>query len=343
MEDEITHAVIIVDAPQDATVRGMTGAGKREHIRLGVSTCLLGERVRYDGAHKRDAFVCDVLGRFVDWVPVCPELESGLGVPRPPMRLVRDRGGVRLVETASGRDHTRTVERWATHRLRSLRALDLCGYVLKKDSPSCGMARVKLYAGQGRARRAGVGIYASALREAFPDLPIEEEGRLQDPALRENFVERVFAYARLRAQFRGRWTRASVVAFHARHELQLRAHSPEAHRELARMVTAWSRAPRAAFSRRYSAQFMAALARVATRGRNVSALRHGAGRIARALDAAARAELAALIEDYRRGRVPLSAPIARIRHHAREHPVAELIGQTWLEPSREELRLRQDA
>jgi uncharacterized protein YbbK (DUF523 family) len=191
--------LIIVDAPPRATVGGMTAAGKREPIRLGVSTCLLGERVRYDGGHKRDAFVREVLGRFDEWVPVCPEVESGLGVPRPPMRLVRGRNGVRLVEIASGRDHTRTVERWAAERLRSLRALALCGYVLKSDSPSCGMERVRVYAGEDGVRRVGVGIYASALREAFPDLPIEEEDRLRDPALRENFIERVFAYARLRA------------------------------------------------------------------------------------------------------------------------------------------------
>jgi uncharacterized protein YbbK (DUF523 family) len=174
----------------------MDAAETRESIRLGVSTCLLGERVRYDGAHKRDAIVCDVLGRFVEWVPVCPELESGLGVPRPPLRLVRDGDDVRLVEVASGRDRTRVVEHWAAARLRSLRALDLCGYVLKKDSPSCGLARVTVYDQSGQPARSGSGLFARALLAAFPDLPLIEEAELHDRALREQFLERAFAYAR---------------------------------------------------------------------------------------------------------------------------------------------------
>ena len=296
--------------------------------------------MRYDGGHKRDTFVSDVLARFVEWVPVCPELESGLGVPRPPMRLVRDRAGVRLVEVQSGRDHTRTVERWASARVRSLRRLQLCGYVLKKDSPSCGMERVTIYGRRGMPERAGTGIYARALREAFPDLPVEEEERLRDPELRENFIERVFAYARLRELSRGRWTRARVVAFHTRHELQLMAHSPAAHRALGRRVTELSNAASAAFRRRYAADFMAALARIATRGRNASVLHHCVGHFERALDAASRAELAALIDDYRRGLVPLVMPITLIRHHVRRHAITYLSDQTYLEAHPKELMLR---
>ena len=173
-------------------------------IRIGVSSCLLGEAVRYDGGHKRDPIVRS-LGRFAEWVPVCPELEAGLGVPRPPMRLVRNGERVRIVEVESGRDHTRALQRYTAARLRALRALDLCGYVLKKDSPSCGIARVPLYAGAGRARRSGIGIYAQGLRVAYPRLPVADEARLRDPALRERFIERVFAYARARERkLRGR-------------------------------------------------------------------------------------------------------------------------------------------
>jgi uncharacterized protein YbgA (DUF1722 family)/uncharacterized protein YbbK (DUF523 family) len=308
-------------------------------IRLGVSSCLLGESVRYDGGHKRDAFVRDVLGPFVEWVPVCPELESGLGVPRPPMRLVRDGDAVRLVEIAGGRDHTRTLERWASTRLRSLRALELCGYVLKKDSPSCGMERVKVY-GNGMPQRVGAGIYARALQRAFPNLPVEEEGRLHDPELRENFIERVFAYARLRALFRGGFGRGRVVAFHTAHKLQLMAHSPAAYRDLGQRVAELSGSPRSAFRGRYAVGFMAALARIATRGRNANVLQHCAGHFKRELGADSRAELAALIEDYRRGLVPLVVPITLIRHHTRQHGVAYLAGQTYLEPHPKELMLR---
>ena len=296
--------------------------------------------MRYDGGHKRDAFVRDVLGRFVTFVPVCPELESGLGVPRPPMRLVREGAAVRLVEIASGRDHTRALERFAADRLRSLRALELCGYVLKKDSPSCGMERVKVYAGGSMPKRAGTGIFARALREAFPNLPIEEEGRLRDPALRENFVERVFAYARLRALFRGDWSARDAVAFHTAHKLQLMAHSPVAYRELGRRVAAVSRTPRTEFRERYAADFMAALARIATRGRNANVLQHCAGHLKRVLPSGSRAELAALIDDYRRGLVPLVVPITLLRHHTREQGIDYLAGQTYLEPHPKELMLR---
>ena len=308
-------------------------------IRVGVSSCLLGETVRYDGGHKRDVYLREVLGRFVEWVPVCPELESGLGVPRPPMRLVRDGDSVRLVEIESGADHTRAVARWASGRLRSLRALALCGYVLKKDSPSCGMERVKVFGGAGLPRRDGVGIYARALRGAFPNLPVEEEGRLRDPDLRENFIERVFAYARLRALFRGGWKPADVVAFHTAHKLQLMAHSPVAYRELGRRVAGIARARRGEFRGRYGSEFMAALAKIATRGRNANVLQHCAGHLKRALGLDSRAELAALIDDYRKGLVPLVVPITLLRHHTRHHGIADLAGQTFLEPHPTELML----
>jgi len=163
-------------------------------IRLGVSSCLLGENVRYDGGHKWDRFVADQLGAFVEWVPVCPEVEAGMGVPRPPVRLVRRGESVAMLEVESGRDHTRTLERFAEERVRALRALDLCGYILKRDSPSCGFDGVNVYDENGEARREGVGLYAAALRKAYPQLPVEDEGRLHDPAVRKNFVAQIHAY-----------------------------------------------------------------------------------------------------------------------------------------------------
>jgi uncharacterized protein YbbK (DUF523 family) len=165
-------------------------------LRLGVSSCLLGRSVRYDGGHKRSAFVCDQLGVFVEWVPVCPELEAGLGVPRPPMRLVRQGPDLRLLEIESGRDHTQAFERFSRRRVEALRALDLCGYVLKKDSPSCGFERVRIHSDDGPPRREGRGLFAAALCQAFPKLPIEDEARLDDPHLRENFIARVLAFRR---------------------------------------------------------------------------------------------------------------------------------------------------
>lgn len=311
-------------------------------IRIGVSSCLLGRAVRFDGGHKRDRFLTDRLGPLVEWVPVCPEVEAGMGTPRPALRLLRaEGGGARMVEVRSGRDHTRSMRRFAAQRVRALRSLELCGYVLKRDSPSCGMARVRVYEeGGGAARRDGRGLFAAALLDAMPQLPVEEEGRLVDPRLRDNFIERIFAYHRLRALFRGRWSRAEVVAFHAAHKLQLLAHSPEGYRELGRLVASVARVGRRDFRERYGAGFMAALARLATPGRNANVLQHAAGHLRAHLDAASRRELAELVDDYRRGLVPLVVPVTLLRHHARHRDVITLRGQTFLEPHPRELMLR---
>lgn len=309
-------------------------------LRLGVASCLLGSQVRFDGGHKRDRFVTDLLGRFVEWVPVCPEVEVGMGTPRPALRLVDEGDGVRMVEIESGRDHTRRMKEFAARRVRALRELELCGYVLKKNSPSCGMTRVKVFGAKGVPRRDGRGLYASALMQAYPHVPVEEEGRLNDPVLRENFIERVFAYRRLRELFRGRWTRGQVVDFHTAHKLQLLAHSPVAFRELGRVVAAVKRTPRAAFRSKYEAGFMAALARVAPRGRNANVLQHAAGHLKKSLDSASRSELAELIHDYRKGLVPLVVPVTLIGHHVRRHDVDSLSGQVFLEPHPRELMLR---
>jgi uncharacterized protein YbgA (DUF1722 family)/uncharacterized protein YbbK (DUF523 family) len=309
-------------------------------LRVGVSSCLLGSEVRFDGGHKRDRFLTDLLGDFVEWVPVCPEVEVGMGTPRPALRLVREGDEVRMVEIASGRDHTRRMEGYAGRRVRALRGLELCGYVLKKDSPSCGMTRVKVYGGKGMPKRDGKGLYASALMEAFPNLPVEDEGRLNDPKLRENFIESVFAYRRLRRLFRGRWTNGQVVAFHTAHKLQLMAHSPVAYRELGRRVAALKRTGRTAFRQHYESGFMGALRHHASRGRNANVLQHAAGHLKKRLDSASRSELAELIHDYRKGLVPLVVPLTLIGHHVRCHDVDYLKGQVFLEPHPKELMLR---
>jgi uncharacterized protein YbgA (DUF1722 family)/uncharacterized protein YbbK (DUF523 family) len=311
-------------------------------LRLGVSSCLLGSEVRFDGGHKRDRFLTDLLGPFVEWVRVCPEVEVGMGTPRPALRLVRGGGGeaVRMVEIASGRDHTRAMQRYASRRVRALGGLDLCGYVLKKDSPSCGMTRVKVYGEKGAPKREGRGLFASQLMDAFPNLPVEDEGRLNDAKLRENFIERVFAYQRLRDLFRGRWTRGRLVAFHTAHKLQLMAHALEPYRELGSLVASVKQRPRDEVRKIYQDGFMAALSRVATRARNSNVLQHAAGHLKKALDSASRIELSELIHDYRLGKVPLVVPVTLLRHHARHLGIDYLNGQTFLEPHPKELMLR---
>jgi len=309
-------------------------------LRIGISACLLGQQVRYDGGHKRDRFLTDTFGLFVEWVPVCPEVEAGFGTPREAMRLVDDDGRLRLVTVKTGIDLTGQLERFARRRVEQLAAEELSGYVLKKDSPSCGVERVKVYNAHAAPSRSGQGLFAAALCARYPHLPVEEEGRLSDARLRENFVERVFAYRRLRELFTGRWTVGGLVRFHTAHKLTLMAHSVVAYRELGRLVAAASTAKRSDLEGDYTRRFMTALAALATPRRHTNVLQHMAGYLKTVLDADSKAELQGAIEDYHRGLVPLIVPITLLRHHIRHHGVAYLAGQTYLEPHPRELMLR---
>jgi uncharacterized protein YbgA (DUF1722 family)/uncharacterized protein YbbK (DUF523 family) len=309
-------------------------------IRVGISACLLGEEVRYDGGHKRDSFLTDVLGEFVQFVRVCPEVEAGFGTPREAMHL---RHELRLVTVKTNRDVTAQMDRFIRQRVPELEADDLSGYVLKKNSPSCGLERVKVYDRHGVAGTRGRGLFAEALVRRFPLLPVEEEGRLNDPRLRENFIERVFAYSRLRTFFRGRWTAASLVHFHTAHKLLLLAHAPEGYRELGRLVAAPGRLRRSDLERRYAEEFMRTMAVIATRRRHTNVLQHMAGYFKQRLDAASKAELQSAIDDYRRGLTPLVVPITLVQHHVRVHNVEYLAGQQYLQPHPKELMLRNHA
>jgi uncharacterized protein YbbK (DUF523 family)/uncharacterized protein YbgA (DUF1722 family) len=309
-------------------------------IRVGISACLLGQSVRYDGGHKRDRYLTDVLAPYFEWVPVCPEVELGMGVPRPPVRLVAGESGPRMVDPASGRDWTDRMGAWSRRRLRALESLDLSGYVLKSGSPTCGMERVKLYAEQGMPTKAGRGLFAAALFERLPHLPVEEEGRLHDPRLRESWVERVFAHRRLRSLFAERPSARRLVAFHTAHELQLLAHSPSSYRSLGRLVAQAKRMEPAALRARYEVEFMIALAHPATPKRHVNALQHALGHLRGVVAPGVSAELDAGIAGYGRGLVPLVVPLTMLRHYAKLHGVESLAGQVYLEPHPKELALR---
>jgi uncharacterized protein YbgA (DUF1722 family) len=237
-------------------------------------------------------------------------------------------------------DLTDRMATYTRRRVAELDAEDLCGYVLKKDSPSCGLERVKIYGTAGVPEKSGRGMFARGLVERCPSLPVEEEGRLSDPRLRENFVERVFAYWRLRGLFSGRWNLGTLVAFHTAHKLILMAHSPEAYRELGRFVARARGVGRKELERRYTEMFMSALAVIATPRRHVNVLQHMAGYFKNLLDAPSKAELGAAIDDYRRGLVPLVVPITLLRHHVRVHGVSYLEGQRYLAPHPKELMLR---
>lgn len=315
-------------------------ARRRTPIRIGISACLLGEEVRFDGGHKRDSFLIDTLGPHVEFVPVCPEVEMGLGTPRETLRLVRQGSSLRMITTRTSIDHTDAMNRWASTRLDGLDHEDLSGYVLKKDSPSCGMERVKTYSEGESPRRDGRGLFAAALMERMPLLPVEEEGRLSDPLLRENFIERVFAHRRLQDLFRTRWTVGSLVAFHTAHKMSLLAHSTTAYNELGRMVASARGTPRARLREKYSSLFMHTLKAPATRARHTNVLQHMAGHLKKLIDDTSRTELAACIDEYRRALVPLVVPFTLIRHHVRLHRVKYLEGQVYLEPHPSELMLR---
>jgi len=312
-------------------------------IRIGISSCLLGCKVRFDGGHKKDDFLVGTFGRWVEWVPVCPEVEVGMGTPRESIRLVREGGEVRLVAPKSGRDWTAEMREYSARRSEALAAADLSGYVLKQDSPSCGMERVKVHRPGGMPHKDGRGVFAEALLERFPNLPVEEEGRLCDPHLRDNFVERVFAYHRLRTLFAGRWTIGGLVVFHTAHKLQLMAHSPKAYTALGRLVAGARRIDRDEVRRRYQDAFMQGLEVTATTRRTTNVLQHIVGYFKKTLDDGSRAELLGLVEDYREGLVPLVVPITLIRHWVRVHDVRYLAGQTFLEPHPKELMLRNNA
>jgi len=311
-------------------------------LRVGISSCLLGNAVRYDGGHKRDGFAADLLSRFVTFVPVCPEVEVGMGTPRPSIRLVKVGSEVRLLEPKKGADHTAAMRRWAERRLAALEGEDLCGFILKKDSPSCGMERVKVWPDRPGvpAARGGTGLFAEALRARWPELPLEEEGRLNDLPLRESFVERIFAYRRLRDLLAGRFTLGDLVRFHTAEKYLLLAHDPEGYRVLGRMVAGAKALPRARLRAAYPARFMAALARPATHGKNANVLTHIAGFVKRQLDEGDRRELHDAIAEYRGGLLPLVVPITLVRHHVRRLGVPWLAGQTYLEPHPRELMLR---
>jgi uncharacterized protein YbgA (DUF1722 family)/uncharacterized protein YbbK (DUF523 family) len=322
-------------------IRGGAAARSAESIRIGISSCLLGQKVRYDGGHKRDRFATDVLEPFVEWVPLCPEIEIGLGIPRPTIRLERrPEGGERLVMPSTGEDLTRPMADWAESRVGTLLELDLCGYILKKDSPSCGMERVKVYDSNGVPARDGTGVFAEVLLRRAPHLPVEEEGRLNDPRLRENFIARVFACRRWKQLKKEGLTRAGLMDFHARHKYLCMARNQAGMRRLGRLLGSAGKADSTAgLARAYLDEFSAVMRRPPSRKGHTNALQHLAGYVSDELDPADRAELTTAIDDYRQGLLPLIVPLTLVRHHARRQDQKYLLEQAYLSPHPHELML----
>ncbi len=311
-----------------------------EKIRLGISRCLLGDPVRYDGGHKRNPWLVDTLGRYVDYVPVCPEVELGLPTPREPLRLVGDPQRPRLVFSHSGEDITEKMEGWARMRVAELEKEELCGFIFKGKSPSSGMERVKLYDGHGIPSKKGVGLFARAFTEHFPLLPVEYDGRLNDPALRENFIECIFTFKRWRETLGKGRTRADLIDFHTRHKLLVLSHSPEVYREMGRLVGEADQLAERDLFRRYEALLMRGMRLLGTQKKHVNVLQHILGYFKQQLSSDEKKEVLEILGSYVRGDIPLVVPVTLLNHYVRKYDQPYLKVQLYLNPHPLELKLR---
>lgn len=311
-----------------------------EPIKLGISSCLLGENVRYNGGHKLDHFLRDTLGRYVEYVPVCPEVEAGFGVPRETMQLVGSVDAPRLVKTRSRTDHTEQMCQWARKRVKELEQESLCGFIFKKDSPSSGLMRVKVYNEKGMPEKKGVGLFAREFVTNFPLIPVEEEGRMHDPKLRENFIEQIFTFKRWRDTFSKNPGISGIVDFHSRNKLLLMAHSPEYARSMGKLVASAAKMDRDAFRRDYEAQLIAALRLKTTIKKHINVLQHIMGYFKKQLSADEKQELLETFERFKAGYIPLLVPVTLLNHYIRKYDQKYLGQQTYLNPHPVELKLR---
>lgn len=310
-------------------------------LKLGISSCLLGNKVRYDGQHKYDNWLVETLGRYVTYVPVCPEIECGLPVPREAMRLVGDSQNPKLLTIQTGIDHTPRMLEWSARRLKDLAGRDLCGFVFKSKSPSSGMERVKVYPEKGgAAQKTGVGIFAREFMRAFPLLPVEEEGRLHDPVLRENFIERIFIMHRWRNLQQDGVSPGSLVDFHTKHKLLLMAHSPQLYREMGKLVANVKTFKLDEFETMYLSLLMQATSKAATHAKHQNVMQHILGYFKKDLTALEKAELLELIQNYRDRLIPLIVPLTLINHYVRKYGKPYLADQFYLNPHPMELALR---
>jgi uncharacterized protein YbgA (DUF1722 family)/uncharacterized protein YbbK (DUF523 family) len=311
-------------------------------IRIGVSSCLLGNKVRYDGGHKHDRYITGTLGNYFEFVPVCPEVECGLPVPREAMRLIGEPESPRLVTNRTGVDHTDKMNYWAEKRVEQLAEENLCGFIFKSKSPSSGMERVKVYDKNNMPHAVGVGLFARAFKDRFPLLPVEEEGRLHDMVLRENFIESVFVYRRWRDTV-SKFTTGSLVMFHTNHKLLIRAHSEKHYRDLGRIVAEAGKIATKDLFTSYQENLMAAMQLKPTVKKHVNVLMHMMGYFKKELSGDEKQELLEIIESFKNYHVPLIVPITIMNHYVRKYQESYLQQQYYLNPHPTELKLRNHA
>jgi uncharacterized protein YbgA (DUF1722 family)/uncharacterized protein YbbK (DUF523 family) len=312
-------------------------------IKIGISSCLLGEKVRYDGGHKWDRYITDTLGQYFEWVSVCPEIEYGLSIPREAMHLIGNPSSPRLVTIRTGIDHTEGMLKWAKKRLKELEKEELCGFIFKSRSPSSGIGSVKVYTPLGMPSQKGVGIFGGAFMSKFPLKPVIDEGRLHDPGLRENFIERVFVYKRWKEFLEERGLIKDLIDFHTDHKLLILSHSHRHLQSLGKLVASSKRYKPQDLSSEYIKLLMEGLRLIATVKKNTNVLLHLAGYFKKRLSSDEKKELLEVIENYHKGYVPLIVPIVLINHYVRKFDEPYLKRQYYLNPHPIELMLRNHA
>ena len=309
-------------------------------IKIGISACLLGENVRWNGGHSRDRYLTDTLGLYVEYVPVCPEVECGMGVPRETLRLAGDPDNPSLVTSKTNIDHTDRMNRWARKRLKDLEKEDLCGFIFKKKSPSSGLFNVPVRTSKGMPQKKGQGIFARIFTEHFPLIPVEEEGRLHDPKLRETFIEQIFTLKRWRETLAKRKSMGTLVEFHTRHKLLMMSHSPNHSRLMGKLVAGGKAIPAKDLFEQYETLLMEALRLKTTQKKNINVLQHIMGYFKKLISPDEKQELLEIIEQYRKEYVPLIVPVTLLNHYVRKYKQPYLAQQVYLNPHPVALKLR---
>ena len=309
-------------------------------IRIGISTCLLGEKVRYDGGHKLDRYITETLGQYFEWVSVCPEVEYGLPVPRESMHLIGDPASPRIVTVRTGVDHTEGMKKWAVDKLKRLEKEDLCGFIFKSKSPSSGISGIKVYTSSGIPSNKGTGIFGGAFMRYFPLIPVIDDGRLHNPNLRENFIEQVLVYKRWKEFLKNDPKIRELIAFHTNLKLLILSHSPKHYSALGKLVAQAKKYQPDVLYSEYVRILMEGVRLLATTKKNTNVLLHIVGYFKKQLSSEDKRELLEVIDQYHKGYIPLIVPIVLINHHVRKLDESYLKDQFYLNPHPIELMLR---
>ena len=312
----------------------------KDKIKIGVSSCLIGEKVRWNGDHKQDRYVREVLSRYFEYIPVCPEVEVGMGVPRETVALYGDPEKPSMISKKTQTDWTKPMEKYIKSRINTLSADDLCGYIFKSKSPSCGMSRVPLYSEFGSHKvKHGPGMFANAFINSFPLVPTEDEGRLNDPRIRENFIVRVFSFKRFNLLLNEKFSLGQWVKFHTQHKFLLLAHSRKHYDDLGELVAHSKTIKPSELKKKYGELFMEALTSKSTPKKNTDVLLHMMGFLKKLLTKIEKEDILSTIEDYRSEILPLIVPVTLIRHQVKKHNIEYLHDQLYLNPHPKELML----